>query len=133
MRLTTLTVAMCSLIALLGGCSSQDFGRPVARMGDVIDSGKSYAESEDEDEVLDRDAELNGQNLRLPKWPVQFDHPRQSRQQKDARNQRRGQADLARLALLVRRHLATQNRNEDDVVDAQDNFQNCQRHQADPN
>jgi len=33
---------------MLAGCSSQDFGRPIARVADALDSGKPYVESDDE-------------------------------------------------------------------------------------
>ena len=36
-------------VLLLAGCSSQDFGRPVARLADGIDSGESYTDSSEED------------------------------------------------------------------------------------
>ena len=41
------------LLVLVGlvGCSSQDFGRPIARIGDVVDSGQAYVEDSDSEEV----------------------------------------------------------------------------------
>jgi polysaccharide export outer membrane protein len=35
--------------ALFAGCSNQDFGRPVARLTDVLDSGAPYVESKEEE------------------------------------------------------------------------------------
>ncbi len=54
---------LCLLLMLpvvlgLVGCSSQDFGRPIARIGDVVDSGKAYVEDSSEEEAIRRAAQL---------------------------------------------------------------------------
>ena len=42
------------LLILLGGCSSQDFGRPVGQFGDLVDSGDPYVAKTDEEEARAR-------------------------------------------------------------------------------
>ncbi|MBL7076074.1 MAG: polysaccharide biosynthesis/export family protein [Kiritimatiellae bacterium] len=48
------------LLVLVGlvGCSSQDFGRPIARIGDVVDSGQAYVEDSDSEEGMRRAQQL---------------------------------------------------------------------------
>ena len=46
------------LLMLLSGCSSQDFGRPIGRMGDVVDSGKAYVENDNVEESMRRATQL---------------------------------------------------------------------------
>lgn len=47
------------LFLVLAGCSSQDFGRPIGRMGDVVDSGKAYVQDGSEEEALRRATQLS--------------------------------------------------------------------------
>ncbi len=49
---------MLALLIVMAGCSSQDFGRPIARMGDVVDSGKAYVKDSIEEEGLRRATQL---------------------------------------------------------------------------
>ncbi len=45
---------MLGAALVLVGCSSQDFGRPIARIGDVVDSGKAYVEDSSDEESIRR-------------------------------------------------------------------------------
>ncbi len=49
---------MLSLLIGLVGCSSQDFGRPIARIGDVVDSGQAYVEDSSAEEGMRRAQQL---------------------------------------------------------------------------
>jgi polysaccharide export outer membrane protein len=49
---------MVPLLVGLAGCSSQDFGRPIGRVGDIVDSGKAYVEDSSEEEVIRRATQL---------------------------------------------------------------------------
>lgn len=55
-------VLLLTGLCLLAGCSSQDFGRPIGSLGDIVDSGKAYIE-DDEDEAARRRAEQLSQAL----------------------------------------------------------------------
>jgi hypothetical protein len=56
----------------------------------------------------------------------QADHPRQREQQPDARKDRQRQPGRARSALLAVGQPPGEDRDEDDVVDPEDNFQSKQ-------
>lgn len=43
---------------VLAGCSSQDFGRPIGRIGDVVDSGKAYVADNRDEESMRRATQL---------------------------------------------------------------------------
>ncbi len=45
-------------LAILGGCSSQDFGRPVGKLGDIVDAGTPYVDSQDKEAEARRAAQL---------------------------------------------------------------------------
>lgn len=47
-----------SALLFLVGCSSQDFGRPIGRIADVVDSGKDYVEGDGEADALQRATQL---------------------------------------------------------------------------
>ena len=53
-----LLLLLLPLLMLLSGCSSQDFGRPIGRMGDVVDSGKAYVENDNVEESMRRATQL---------------------------------------------------------------------------
>jgi protein involved in polysaccharide export with SLBB domain len=53
-----LLLLLLPLLMLLSGCSSQDFGRPIGRMGDVVDSGKAYVENDNAEESMRRATQL---------------------------------------------------------------------------
>jgi len=60
------------------------------------------------------------------------DQPGDARQQAQAHHQRQAQADDARAVALLRRQFVRQDRDEYQVVDAQDDFQDDEREQAQP-
>ena len=62
----------------------------------------------------------------------ELDHERQSAQQQNARDEREHQAGLPRLGLLFLGQFARKDRDEDDVVYAQNNFEYSEREKADP-
>ena len=62
----------------------------------------------------------------------QADDPGQDQQQADPHEHRQEQADHARLPLLLGRQLVDQDRDEDDVVDAQHQLERGQRQEGDP-
>ncbi len=49
---------MVPLLIGLAGCSSQDFGRPIARIGDVVDSGQAYIKDSSDEEGMRRAQQL---------------------------------------------------------------------------
>ena len=53
-----LLLLLLPLLMLLSGCSSQDFGRPIGRIGDVVDSGKAYVEDDNAEEAMRRATQL---------------------------------------------------------------------------
>lgn len=53
------TAVVLAALATLAGCSSQDFGRPMGRYSDVIDSGRAYVADDSEDEALRRAERLS--------------------------------------------------------------------------
>jgi hypothetical protein len=62
----------------------------------------------------------------------QAHHPAQREQQREAREHRKTQAEASRLVAQLRRQPADQDRDEDDVVDAQDDLQGGQHREGDP-
>ena len=62
----------------------------------------------------------------------QTHHPGNRQQQRDADEHRQRQADLARPLPVPRAQLSGQDRNEDDVVDTEDDFENGQRPERNP-
>ncbi|NQU39360.1 MAG: polysaccharide biosynthesis/export family protein [Lentisphaerae bacterium] len=57
MKHLRLLLTMPTLL-LLVGCSSQDFGRPIGRIGDVVDSGEAYVKEGGEEDALRRATQL---------------------------------------------------------------------------
>jgi protein involved in polysaccharide export with SLBB domain len=49
---------MLPVLVGLVGCSSQDFGRPIGRIGDVVDSGHAYVEDSSSEEGMRRAQQL---------------------------------------------------------------------------
>ena len=62
----------------------------------------------------------------------QADQPEQRQQEDDAEDERHGEADLARALRLLRRQLADDHRDEDDVVDAEHDLHGGERDKARP-
>jgi len=62
----------------------------------------------------------------------QANDPRERGKQGDARHHRARQSDASRACLLRRRQLAGEDRDENDVVDAEHDLQHRQREQAEP-
>ena len=58
--------------------------------------------------------------------------PRQREEQQQPRDERHRQAELARLLLLLARKPAGENRDEDEVVDAEDDLEQREREHGDP-
>src|SRR5690606_5767377 len=75
--------------------------------------------AEEQDQVAARDALAHHRE----QVGGQAHHPGDRQQQQDARAHGQGQADKARPGLLVLGQARNQDGNEDDVVDAQDDFQ----------
>ena len=59
-------------------------------------------------------------------------NPGDGEQEQDARDKRAHQSQSSRLGLLVLREFGRENRNEDDVVDAEHDLEHRQRQQSDP-
>jgi hypothetical protein len=62
----------------------------------------------------------------------QAHHPAEREQEQQARQHREAQPQLAGLVALLGRQAADQDRDEDDVVDAQDDFQGGEHREGDP-
>jgi hypothetical protein len=58
--------------------------------------------------------------------------PRQAHQEQDARHERECESQLARLGLLLRRQLVRQDRDENHVINPENNLQGREREQRDP-
>jgi len=68
----------------------------------------------------------------LDQWVGEGHQPGHAGQQAQAHDQRQAQADHPRAVALMRRQLVGENRDEHQVVDAQDDFQDDQGQQAQP-
>src|SRR5271170_613453 len=73
----------------------------------------------DENHVAPRDAVIADEENRLR----QIHHPANGREQRHSRDQRQRQADSARLYSLPRGQTVGEDRDEDEVVDAEDNLE----------
>src|SRR5690606_20156425 len=60
------------------------------------------------------------------------DDPRQSEQKEYASDHGQREADRAGSSLLLRRQLPRQDRDEDDIVDTEDDLERCEREERDP-
>lgn len=90
--------------------------------------GEQEGTAEDEDEIATGKGEIrNGE-----KRPRQRDDPRDRKQQQQAHDERKRQADHSRLLALVRRQLVGKDRDEDEIVDAEHDFENDKGDEADP-
>ena len=58
--------------------------------------------------------------------------PREAHQEQDSRDERERETELARLRLLFLRQLAGENRDEDDVVDAEHDLERREREEGNP-
>src|SRR5687767_4490580 len=83
--------------------------------------------SQNENQILARDRQLDGKHRTLPEWPVESDHPGQAAQENDTRDQGQREAEPARSLLLFDRQFAAENRDEDDIVNAENNLEHRQR------
>jgi hypothetical protein len=96
------------------------------------DLGRGLPEQEqaaaDEDQVSPRELDAGDREHRRG----QADDPRDGQQQQDAHAHREPQADVAGAVALARRQLADEDRDEDDVVDAEHDLEHRQRQQGDP-
>ena len=84
--------------------------------------------AEEEDQVTPGDALAE----QVEQVGGQAHDPGDREQQQDPRAHGQGQAEEARLRLLGRRQAPDQDRDEDDVVDAEDDFQGGQGQERDP-
>ena len=82
----------------------------------------------DQDDVAPRKCEVLHGNHGLG----QADQPHQHAEQQDAKHQRQQQADLARALRLRGRNARDDHRNENDIVDAEHDFQRRQGQQRRP-
>ncbi|CUX52098.1 hypothetical protein AGR13a_Lc110331 [Agrobacterium genomosp. 13 str. CFBP 6927] len=90
--------------------------------------GEKESATENEDEIASGEGEFCDGEER----PCQRNDPGNRKQQQDAHDERQGQADEPRPVALVRRQLVGEDRNEDEVVDAEDNFEDDKSNEADP-
>jgi protein involved in polysaccharide export with SLBB domain len=59
MRKAVLCACLTPLIGIVcGGCSSQDFGRPVGRLADIVDSRRAYVETDEKQQAAIRAEKL---------------------------------------------------------------------------
>ena len=87
----------------------------------------------DQEEAADDENQVAAGNLLAERGEErggQPHHPRNRQQQADADEHRQRQAQLARPLALLLRQLPRQDRDEDDVVDAEDDLEDGQRAQA---
>ena len=98
----------------------------------LVDLGGGLPEQEDaatdEDDVAPREVTIEQRDERLR----QADDPRDRQQQQDPHSHGQPQADVSGLIALVRRKPLHEDRDEDDVVDAEDDLEHRQRQQGDP-
>ena len=93
--------------------------------------------AENQNYIFYRDREFEGvarslQKFIHPKRLVELHHPGEHREQQNSRDERETQTKTPRFFLLITRQFSAENGNENDVVDAENNFQQRERRQANP-
>jgi hypothetical protein len=94
---------------------------------------KQEQAAHDQDQVLARDGQLPGENFRLPERLIEFHDQGETTQQQHAGDERQAETEPAGLGLLVGGEFAAENRDENDVINAEHDLQQREREQADPN
>ena len=97
----------------------------------IVDLARALEEQEqasrDQDEITPRERPAE----HLKQRRVEADDPGEHRQQPDPREHRSRQPDAPRAPLLLRRKSPGEDRDENDVVDAEDDLQHRQRDEGD--